>query len=223
MALLIELSAEGEASLTLLRKVAHQNPEVVTEYRQGWNPCRMGSTSKPRRARRGDGIQAGVKPCRYSFAPSGLWLRTLLQGFYPCLYSVTPSGFIRAIHFGEMCIKSSPFKGRGRGGVSIVIMLTAKSRQDANKNGTVPDSHRESKNRPVITKVGNGLRAETVPKGRQSTAGGETPGKVGGLQALKGRRNTSRDFTPGCTLTSRRDCSNHRKQKSRKLLASGSL
>ena len=75
-------------------------------------------------------------------------------------------------------------------------MLTAKSRQDANKNGTVPDSHRESKNRPVITKVGNGLRAETVPKGRQSTAGGETPGKVGGLQALKGRRNTSRGDAP---------------------------
>ena len=97
-------------------------------------------------------------------------------------------------------------------------MLTAKSRQDANKNGTVPDSHRESKNRPVITKVGNGLRAETVPKGRQSTAGGaapaplacyrrdaRTPGKVGGLQALKGRRNTSRDFTPGYTLPSLRD------------------
>ena len=77
-----------------------------------------------------------------------------------------------------------------------LLFVTALVPTGRKQNGTVPDSHRESKNRPVITKVGNGLRAETVPKGRQSTAGGETPGKVGGLQALKGRRNTSRGDAP---------------------------
>ena len=37
---------------------------------------------------------------------------------------------------------------------------------------------------------------EKAPKGRQSTAGGETPGKMGDMQAPKGRRNTGRGETP---------------------------
>ncbi len=37
---------------------------------------------------------------------------------------------------------------------------------------------------------------EKAPKGRQSTAGGETPGKMGDMQAPKGRRNTGRGKTP---------------------------
>ena len=37
---------------------------------------------------------------------------------------------------------------------------------------------------------------EKAPKGRQSTAGGVTPGKMGDMQAPKGRRNTGRGETP---------------------------